>query len=149
MRPMNERARVLFLCTGNSCRSQMAEGWLRHLAGERFESLSAGTDPQGLNPRAVAVMGEVGVDIAEQRSQSIDGFPGEPPELVVTVCDRAAAACPTFPGAMRVVHWPFPDPAGATGSEEEILAQFRAVRDSIRARLDAWLESGAPLDASA
>ena len=138
---------VLFLCTGNSCRSQMAEGWLRQLASERFECLSAGTEAHGLNPRAVEAMAAAGVDIAGARSKTIDAFRASPPDLVVTVCGDAAESCPTFPGATRVVHWPFPDPAGATGTDAEIRAEFAAVRDAIRARIEAWLAAGAPFDA--
>lgn len=140
---MSDKPRVLFLCTGNSCRSQLAEGWLRHLAGDRLVALSAGTHPQGVNPRAIAVMAEVGVDISGHTSDVITDFLGDPPELVITVCGNAAETCPTFPGATQVLHWPFPDPADATGSEEEILAEFRAVRDAVRARITTWLEEGA------
>lgn len=137
--------RVLFLCTGNSCRSQMAEGWLRHLGGDRFESLSAGVDPHGLNPLAVAVMAEAGVDISGQRSESIHDYLADPPELVISVCDRAEERCPNFPGRVQRLRWLFPDPARATGSEAEVLAVFRRVRDDIRARIEAWLAAGAPL----
>lgn len=144
--------RVLFLCTGNACRSQMAEGWLRHLAGDRVIALSAGTDPHGLNPRAVQAMADAGVDIAHQQSESIEAYltPATRPDLVIAVCDAAAANCPTIPGA-QTLRWPFPDPApggqdrGAT--EAEIMTHFHTVRDAIRARLEAWLLSGAaPLD---
>ncbi len=138
--------RVLFLCTGNSCRSQMAEGWLRHLGGDRFESLSAGVDPHGLNPLAVAVMAEAGVDISGQRSESIHDYLADPPELVISVCDRAEERCPIFPGRVQRLRWLFPDPARATGSEAEVLAVFRRVRDDIRARIEAWLAAGAPLE---
>ncbi len=139
--PVPAPPRVLFLCTANSCRSQMAEGWLRALAGDRYVALSAGTHPSRVNPRAVQVMAEVGVDLSGHRSESIDAHLEDPPELVVTVCDRAAETCPTLPGATRVLHWPFPDPADATGTEEEVLDAFRAVRDAIGARLRGWLES--------
>jgi len=121
----------------------MAEGWLRELAGERFECLSAGTNPQGVNPRAVAAMKARGVDISAQDSQHIDAFLAAPPDLVVTVCDHAAESCPTFPGTTAIVHWPFDDPAHAQGSEAEIEAQFARVRDEIRERIDAWLQAGA------
>lgn len=146
------RPRVLFLCTGNACRSQMAEGWLRHLAGERIESLSAGTDPHGLNPRAVAAMADAGVDISGQRSESIELYlaPDTRPDLVIAVCDAAAANCPTLPGA-QTLRWPFPDPAPGgqdAGADEAAITQnFHTVRDAIRARLEAWLEAGAePLE---
>jgi arsenate reductase len=145
---MGDRPRVLFLCTGNSCRSQMAEGWLRHLAGESLEALSAGTHPVGVNPRAVAAMAEAGVDISSQRCESIadhfQGQDGRGPDLVITVCDAAAAACPTLPGATARLHWPFPDPIRATGTDEEIAAAFANVRDALRERLEAWLACGAP-----
>lgn len=137
---------VLFLCTGNSCRSQMAEGWLRHLAGDRFECLSAGTEAHGLNPRAVESMAAAGVDVTGARSKTIDEFRADPPDLVVTVCGDVAESCPAFQGATRVVHWPFPDPAGATGTDAEIQAEFAAVRDAIRARIEAWLAAGAPFE---
>ncbi len=121
----------------------MAEGLLRHLAGERVVSLSAGTDPVGINPVAVRVMSELGIDISGQSSDSIEEYLTDPPELVVAVCDRAAASCPTLPGATQVLRWPFPDPAHAVGTEEEVLDEFRAVRDQIRTRLEAWLVAGA------
>ena len=133
---------MLFLCTGNSCRSQMAEGWLRNLAGGRYESLSAGTEAHGLNPGAVAVMAERGVDISAQRSKTVTEFLDDPPEVVITVCDRAAENCPTLPGA-RVVAWTFPDPARATGTAQEVRSVFREVRDTIRARIEEFLEAQA------
>ena len=123
---------VLFLCTGNSCRSQMAEGWARRLARDRMEARSAGTDPRGVNPRAVRVMREAGVDISGQRSKHAKEFAGRPVDLVVTLCGGAKAACPFFPGAKAMIHRGFDDPAEATGSEEEALAVFRRVRDEIR-----------------
>lgn len=144
--------RVLFLCTGNACRSQMAEGWLRHLAGQRIVALSAGTDPHGLNPRAVQAMADAGVDISAQTSESIERYlaPDTRPDLVIAVCDAAADNCPTIPGA-KTLRWPFPDPApggqnlGAT--EADVMANFHTVRDAIRARLETWLAAGAaPLD---
>ena len=134
--------RVLFLCTGNSCRSQMAEGWLRHLAGEHFEALSAGTHPVGMNPGAIAAMSAVGIDISAQSSDSITEYLEDPPELVVTVCDRAAETCPSFPGATKILRWSFVDPADARGSEEEIFEVFCRVRDEIRAAIEGWLEQG-------
>lgn len=137
--------RVLFLCTGNSCRSQMAEGWLRALAPDSIVSLSAGTKPQTVNPGAVRAMAACDVDISSQLSKSIEEFVADPPELVITVCDSAAEACPTLPGSVHVLHWPFDDPADATGSESEVAAVFERVRDEIRVRLEAWLAAGAPL----
>jgi len=129
------KERVLFLCTGNSCRSQMAEGWLRHLAGDRFEVASAGTRPAGLHPDAVLVMREAGVDIAEHRSKSVSEFLQQPFEFVITVCDSAKEACPYFPGKVQRLHWSFPDPAASSGTYEERLAVFRQVRDQIADRI--------------
>ena len=129
------KARVLFLCTGNSCRSQMAEGLLRHLAGDRFEAQSAGTRPAGLNPDAVEAMRDIGVDIAAHRSKSLDEFLGQPFDWVITVCDAAREACPIFPGAASQLHWSFEDPAAAQGSREERQAVFVRVRDQIAARI--------------
>ncbi len=133
------KQRVLILCTGNSCRSQMAEGWLRHLAGDRFEVYSAGTHPTGLNPRAVKVMTELGIDISEQRSKSVDEFVEQAFDYVITVCDAARETCPVFPNAKTHLHWSFEDPAVARGSEEQILSVFRRVRDEIRARLEGFV----------
>ena len=129
---MSDKAKVLFLCTGNSCRSQMAEGWARELLGDRVEAYSAGVETHGLNPRAVRVMGEAGVDISGQRSQHVDEFLDLAPDLVVTVCDSAAERCPVLPGARRTIHHSFRDPAGAKGPDDEVLPVFRAVRDEIR-----------------
>jgi arsenate reductase len=126
------KAKVLFLCTGNSCRSQMAEGWAKHLLGDRVDAYSAGVETHGLNPRAVQVMAEAGVDISGQRSQEVDEFLDLAPDLVVTVCDNAAERCPVLPGSPRTVHHSFRDPAGAHGSENEVLPVFRSVRDEIR-----------------
>ena len=134
------KPRVLFLCTGNSCRSQMAEGFLRHFAGDRFDVASAGTRPAVLNPGAVDAMREVGVDIAQHRSKSVDEFAGQRFDHVITVCDRARESCPIFPGATRLHHWPFDDPAEATGTSEERMAVFRRVRDEIAARIQRFLD---------
>lgn len=123
--------KVLFLCTGNSCRSQMAEGWLRHYAGDRAEVFSAGTKPAGLNPMAVAVMRESGVDISSHRSKPVDELAKVDFLFVITVCDAVGEECPVFPRALYQLQWSFDDPAEATGSEEEKLAVFRRVRDEI------------------
>jgi arsenate reductase len=134
--------RVLILCTGNSARSQMAEGWLHALAGDRFAVFSAGTHPSTINPLAIAAMRERGIDISEaagHRSKSQDEFRDQSFDYVITVCDEVAEACPIFPGPAQRIHWTFPDPAVATGSEVERLAVFREVRDAIEARLRAWL----------
>ncbi|MBI5439605.1 MAG: arsenate reductase ArsC [Deltaproteobacteria bacterium] len=134
---------VLFLCTGNSCRSQMAEGWLRHLGHERFMALSAGTDPQGLNPLAVQVMAEAGVDISGQRSKSVDEFLGRDIDVLITVCGEARESCPMFIGKVRERrHWPLPDPAKAQGAPSEVLVVFRRVRDDIRRRVEELLSEG-------
>ncbi len=128
------RSRLLFLCTGNSCRSQMAEGWARHLRGDDFEARSAGLESRGLDPRAVAVMAEAGVDISGQRSQRLDET-GLAFDLVVTVCDHAAESCPLFPASAKVLHRGFDDPprlAAAAAGEQEALGHYRRVRDEIR-----------------
>ncbi|GAB4263753.1 MAG: arsenate reductase ArsC [Deferrisomatales bacterium] len=135
------KRRVLFLCTGNSCRSQMAEGWLRHLGGERFEVFSAGTEPQGVNPRAVQVMAEAGVDISGHTSDPVQKYLDRDFDWVITVCGGARESCPVFLGRVRGrQHWPVDDPAGAEGSEEEVLAVFRRVRDEIRDRVESFLK---------
>ncbi len=124
----------------------MAEGWLRTLAPDSIISLSAGTKPQTVNPGALRAMAERGVDISEQRSKSIDEFVSDPPELVITVCGAAAEACPTFPGDVAILHWPFDDPADARGTEAEVAAVFARVRDEIHARIETWLAAGAPIE---
>ena len=123
---------VLFLCTGNSCRSQMAEGWLRHLAGDRYNVFSAGVKPAGLNPDAVRVMKEVGIDISGHRSKNVAEFLEREFSYVVTVCDSAKESCPLFPGTLRSLHWSLEDPASATGTQEARLKIFRRVRDEIK-----------------
>ena len=129
------KQRVLILCTGNSARSQMAEGLLRHDAGERFEVASAGTKPSHVRPEAIAVMNEVGVDISGQRSTHVDEVAGTTFDYVLTVCDQAREACPVFPGQTQRLHHDFQDPAAFEGSEAERLAVFRRVRDEIRTYL--------------
>jgi arsenate reductase len=133
------KQKVLFLCTGNSCRSQMAEGMLRHLAGDRFEVVSAGLQPSTVNPLAIAVMREIGIDISGQRSKSVKEFLGEYFGHVVTVCDSANERCPIFPGTVRRLHWPIEDPAAAVGNDAERMAVFRRVRDEIAHRLRAFV----------
>ena len=135
--------KILFLCTGNSCRSQMAEGFARHLKSDAFEAYSAGVETHGLNPHAVKVMAEAGVDISVQRSQHIDEFLDMGLDVVVTVCDNAAESCPVFPGPVRVVHRAFDDPprlARNAATEEEALGHYRRVRDEIRAYVETLLE---------
>ncbi len=134
-----ERSRVLFLCTHNSARSQMAEGLLRHLAGDRFEAHSAGTEATQVRPLAIRAMDEIGVDISGQESKTLERYLREPFDHVITVCDDANEACPFFPGARNRVHWSFEDPSRAEGSEEERMAVFRLVRDRIRDRVQAEL----------
>ncbi|HYE14641.1 MAG TPA: arsenate reductase ArsC [Pyrinomonadaceae bacterium] len=138
---MNDRKRVLILCTGNSARSQMAEGLLRHDGGGRFEVESAGVEPSSVRPQAVEAMREVGVDISGHRSKSVEEFAGREFDYVITVCDNANERCPVFPGNTRRLHWSFEDPAAAEGDEAERLAVFRRVRDEIRARLRDFIAS--------
>ena len=130
---------MLFLCTHNSARSQMAEGLLRDLAGDRFEVFSAGTEETRVRREAVSVMAEIGVDISAQESKTLERYLGEPLDLVITVCDDANEACPVFPGARERLHWSFRDPSTATGGHEERLRAFRRVRDDIRARIEGEL----------
>ncbi len=132
---------LLFLCTGNSCRSQMAEGFARALGGERLRVQSAGIEAHGKNPRAIAAMDEAGVDISAQDSTVVTDAMLSEADLVVTVCGHADEQCPVLPPGVRRLHWPLPDPAKATGSEAEITAAFRAVRDDIRARVEALLQT--------
>ena len=136
--------KVLFLCTGNSCRSQMGEGWVRHLKADHFEALSAGVDPHGLNADAVKVMAEAGVDISSQKSRHIDEFVNDKIDYVITVCGHADENCPVFSGKTKVIHKPFDDPpklaANAT-TEEERLAPYRRVRDEIRAFVESMPET--------
>jgi len=140
-----QKLKVLFLCTGNSCRSQMAEGWARHLKGDVVEPYSAGISPRGLDPRAVQVMAEAGVDISGQRSKHLDEVKDIPFDCVVTVCDQAREACPLFPGRTKVIHVGFDDPprlaAGST-SEDEALRPYRRVRDEIRTFIENDLGKG-------
>lgn len=130
------KPKVLFLCTGNSARSQMAEGYLRHVAGGEFEPLSAGVEPKSLNPLAIEVMSEIGVDISKHRSKDVREFLGQAIPYVITVCDNAKQRCPIFPRTYKFLHWSLEDPAEATGSHEEKLAVFRRVRDEIRERIE-------------
>lgn len=143
------KLKVLFLCTGNACRSQMAEGWARKLKGETLEAHSAGVEPHGMNPLAMKVMAEAGVDISRQWSKHVDSLKGTPFDFVVTVCDHAHESCPIFPGGTRVVHVGFDDPprlAKNAASEDEALGHYRRVRDEIRdfvANIEATLQEGA------
>jgi len=134
--------KALFLCTGNSCRSQMAEGWLKALAGDRYEVYSAGIEAHGKNPRAIAVMREAGVDISNQESEILNPELLKTIDLLVTVCSDADEHCPAVPATCEKVHWPFDDPAKAIGTKEEVMAEFRRVRDQTRARIEVFLQSG-------
>jgi arsenate reductase (thioredoxin) len=134
-RPMSDRIRILFLCTGNSCRSQMAEGLCRHFRGDIFEPVSAGIEKHGLNPLAVRVMAEIGIDISGHRSKSVDDLGSADFDYVVTVCSHADETCPVFPARIKVIHHGFDDPprlAKGAASEEEALGHYRRVRDEIR-----------------
>jgi len=131
--------RVLFLCTGNSARSQMAEGLLRHMAGDRFEVASAGISPTKVRPEATEVMREIGIDISQQRSKAVDDFVDREFDYVITVCDNANEQCPVFPGTTNRIHWSFDDPAAVEGDELARLAVFRRVRDEILHRLQLFV----------
>ena len=130
------KPKVLFLCTGNSARSQMAEGYLRHVANDRYEALSAGVEPKRLNPLAVQAMSEIGIDISQQQSKDVVTLLGQHIPYVVTVCDNAKERCPIFPGTWKFLHWSFQDPAAVDGTSDERLAAFRTVRDQIVAHID-------------
>ncbi len=139
MSTAEEKLKVLFLCTGNSCRSQMAEGWARELKSDQIEPYSAGVEPHGLDPRAVAVMAEAGVDISGQRSKHVEELADMDFDYVVTVCDSAREACPVFPGKTRMVHKSFEDPprlAADAPTEKEALAHYRRIRDQVRAYVE-------------
>ena len=136
---MSAHHSVLILCTGNSCRSQMAEGILRHLAGDILQVHSAGSHPAGyVHPRAIEVMKEIGIDISSNTSRHLKEFLGTKIDTVITVCGKADQACPTFPGQVNRYHWGFEDPAHAQGTDQEILAAFRRVRDQIRLVMTAY-----------
>lgn len=134
---------VLILCTGNSCRSQMAEALWQDLGGGEWQAASAGSNPSGyVHPLAITAMSELGTDLSSHRSKSVDEFADSSFDLVVTVCDNARDSCPTFSNATDVLHWPFEDPADATGSEAERLEVFRQIREQIRSRIQTYLEDG-------
>ena len=130
--------RILFLCTGNSARSQMAEGLARALGGDRVEVWSAGIEPKGVHPLAVRAMAERNIDISRQSSKDLSAVPADP-DVVITLCDNAADRCPAFPGRVKRIHWSLPDPAAVTGTDEERLRAFRQTRADIEARLSAFL----------
>lgn len=133
------KKRVLFLCTHNSARSQIAEGLLRKMAGDEFEVFSAGTEQTSVRPLAIDAMREIGIDITGHRSKTLDEFAGENFDYVITVCDRANESCPVFPGTTERIHWSFDDPTAVTGTEEQKLRAFRTVRDAIQQRLRIFL----------
>ena len=133
------KRKVLFLCTGNSARSQMAEAFLRQEAGEQFEALSAGIEPRGLRPLAVKVMREIGIDISQQRSKDVRECMGMLIPYVITVCDKARQHCPVFPATYKYMHWSIQDPAAAQGTDEEKLAAFRQIRDEIASRIERFV----------
>ncbi len=146
---MSDKLRILFLCTGNSCRSQMAEGWARHLKGDVIEPCSAGIETHGLNPNAVKVMAEAGVDISGHKSQHLDEFKDIDLDYVITVCDNAHESCPVFPGRTKVIHVGFDDPprlAKEAATEEQALDAYRRVRDEIRAFIETLPEALRALD---
>lgn len=134
------KKKILVLCTGNSCRSQLAEGYLRHFAGERAEVYSAGVETHGVNPRAIATMKEDGIDISNHTSNHIDEYAGIDFDFVITVCDNAKERCPYFPTRAKKFHQNFTDPAKATGTEEEIQAAFRTVREEIKAYCESFVK---------
>ncbi len=136
---MNKKERVLILCTGNSARSQMAEGLLRDMAGDRFDVASAGVAPSHVRPEAIEAMRELDIDISSHRSKSVDEFVGQEFDYVITVCDNANRECPVFPGRRKRIHWSFEDPAEVEGETEERLKVFRSVRNEIQQRLEVFL----------
>jgi arsenate reductase len=140
---MADVKRVLFVCTGNRARSQMAEGLLRDLAWDRFQACSAGTEPKGLARLTVEVMREIGIDVSGQRSKSVAEFAGQRFDYVITVCDSARQRCPAFPGGGERIHWGVEDPADGEGRGEPSLQAFRAARDDLRTRIEGFLRLGA------
>jgi arsenate reductase len=141
---MSDKKRVLILCTGNSARSQMAEGLLRHDGGERFEVESAGVEPSHVRPQAIEAMREIGIDISGHRSKSVEEFSGQEFDYAITVCDNANERCPVFPGKTTRIHWSFIDPAAVEGDAAARLAVFRSVRDEIRGRLREFIAAAYP-----
>ena len=139
-KPKNKKNGILFLCTGNSCRSQMAEGFANILAPDNILVFSAGTFPAGVSSRAIKVMKEIGIDISNHYSKRIDDIPTDEIGTVITLCDSAAKLCPSFPGKRRL-HWPIPDPVGAIGDEEQVLSEFRRARDKIRKRVEKYFKN--------
>lgn len=141
---MTDRLKILILCTGNSARSQMAEGLLRNMAGDRIDVASAGVAPTHVRPEAIEAMKDIGIDISNQRSKSIDEFITQPFDYVITVCDNANQQCPMFAGASRRIHWSIDDPAAVAGDDETRLEAFREARNVLRERLDKFIKDEVP-----
>lgn len=137
---MPDRINVLYLCTGNSCRSQMAEGWTRHLGGDRLDARSAGIEAHGKNPRAIAVMADAGIDISRQESTIVNQTMLEHADIVVTVCGHADEQCPVLPPGVEKIHWPLSDPAKASGTEDEVMRAFHETRDEVERRVRTLLQ---------
>ena len=137
---MTKRLNILFLCTGNSCRSQMAEGWTRRLGGDRVDVQSAGIEAHGKNPRAIAIMADAGIDISGQESTIVDNAMLARADIVVTVCGHADEQCPVLPPGVQKIHWPLTDPAKASGNEEQVMGTFRATRDEVEQRVRGLLQ---------
>jgi arsenate reductase len=133
------KKKILVLCTGNSARSQMAEGLLRHESGDRFDVFSAGTKPSHVRAEAIAAMNDIGIDLSGHRSKSVDEFVGQDLDYIITVCNNAKETCPVFPGTAKRLHWPFDDPAAVEGPESIRLAAFRKIRDQIHGRIMVFL----------
>ncbi|CAN5278370.1 arsenate reductase ArsC [soil metagenome] len=142
---MRKKQRVLILCTGNSARSQMAEGLLRNIAGDGFEVVSAGTVASFVRPQAIAVMNEIGIDISDHRSKSLKEFLDTPFDFVITVCDNANESCPIFPGQAKRIHWSFDDPASAKGTDIQILKEFSRIRDEIKTNIEEFAVTNAEI----
>ncbi len=138
------KQRVLFICTHNSARSQMAEALLRHLYGDRYEAYSAGTEATGVRPLSIRAMNDLDIDISKQGSKTLNQYLEQPWDYVITVCDEANEACPVFPGGAQRLHWSFPDPSTVSGTEEEQLAVYRQVRDAIRNRIEEFAVNERP-----
>ncbi|HSA05658.1 MAG TPA: arsenate reductase ArsC [Candidatus Gastranaerophilales bacterium] len=136
------KKRVLFLCTGNSCRSQMAEGLMRQFYGDKYDVYSAGVNPTEVNPNAIKVMKEIGIDISNHTSKSVNEYINQTFDIIITVCDNAKESCPIFPGKAERLHWSFFDPAEAIGTQEELLKAFTEVRDQIKDKIHSYFKKG-------
>ncbi|MFQ6615358.1 MAG: arsenate reductase ArsC [Fidelibacterota bacterium] len=136
---MTQRKKVLFLCTGNSCRSQMAEGLLRHLAGDRFQVFSAGTHPTRIHPMTIRIMKEWGIDVSNHTANHVDEYLDHDIDIVITVCDNAEEICPVFPGAVKRIHWGIPDPFSGWSEDDRFMERYRTTRNLIRERIEEFL----------